>query len=227
METNSPEKEKRQYYRLQPVVEPEPQASFEIDGKTFDVKVVNLSPGGLLCYVDEKSTSFSPDILIPKIVVKIADKETVTYAGKIVRVQPTSGSQKKFCGVEFIKFGERVLDKDKGPPKPFNINTGDESFVERLESCKTFLKVSSIEEEIKTRKMIYDNFQTESERLPLDERWYFYEIIDEMKLREPNYSDGLKQEFLRLCRGEERKQAVATKKITKSIKSFFKKILPF
>lgn len=226
METNHPDKNRRQYYRLQPVVEPEPQATFEINGKIVDVKVVNLSPGGLLCYVDEKSTSFKPDILIPKIVITIADKESITYAGKIVRVQPTTGSQKKFCGIEFIQFGEKMLDNKIVPPKSFNQNIGDQDFLERLKSCKTFLKTSSIDEEIKTRKIIYDNFQQESERLPLDERWYFFEIIDEMKLREPDYSDGLKEEFLRLCRGEERKQAKSSQKVTKGLKNFFKKLLP-
>ncbi len=226
MVTNSLDEERRSYYRLQPAVEPEPQATFEVDGKIFDVKVVNLSPGGLLCYVNEKLTSITTDTFIPKIVIKVADKKPVIYAGIIVRVQPTTEAQKKFCGIKFVKFGEKVLQKKNIPAKSFIMDADDEMFLQRLSSCKSYLRVSSIDEEIKMRKMIYDKFQQESENLPIDERWYFHEVVDEMKLREPDYPEGLKVEFLRLCKGKESVQTVPEKKFGSNIKRFFKKILP-
>ena len=54
----------------------------------------------------------------------------------------------------------------------------------------------------------------------------FHEVVDEMKLREPDYPEGLKVEFLRLCKGKEREQTVPEKKFGSNIKRFFKKILP-
>ena len=86
------------------------------------------------------------------------------------------------------------------------------------------MKASSLEEELSLRKAVYDDFMAESKKLALEERWFFYEIIDEMKRFEPNYPEGLKTEFLRLCRGDDRTEFVPVTKETKGFMSFFKRI---
>lgn len=226
MQTISLSEEKRRYHRLQPTVEPEPQATFEIDERKIEVKVVNLSPGGLLCYVKNNGSCCKAETVIPKIVIKIPEKKPVVYAGKIVRVQPTAKSEKNFCAVEFIEFEEKILNKGSKPLKNNLIDLMDDAYLKRLQSYKSFLIAKSLDEELALRKIIYDGFREESKKLPLEERWFFYEIIDEMKRREPNFPGEMKIEFLRLCRGEDRSEFVYPKKKTGGIRSFFKKILP-
>jgi len=218
--------EKRRYLRLQPSVEPEPQATFEMNGKSFNVKIVNLSPGGLLCYVDNKLSDCQEEIVIPKIIIKIHNKKPVIYKGIIVRVQPTLDLRKQFCAIEFVANEQKEFKKRSKPVKQFLPETTDEIYLQRLHSYQNFLKAASIEEELSLRKVIYDGFQPEAKKLPLEERWFFYEIIDEMKYREPQYPTELKHEFFRLCRGEARSEFVPKEKPQKGIKGFFKKILP-
>ncbi|HDL18011.1 MAG TPA: hypothetical protein ENH29_03055, partial [Bacteroidetes bacterium] len=76
METISLNEEKRRYHRLQPTVEPEPRATFEVDERKIEVKVVNLSPGGLLCYVNNKDNCCKSETYIPKIIIKVPEKKT-------------------------------------------------------------------------------------------------------------------------------------------------------
>jgi len=216
--------ERRRYLRLQPMVEPEPRAAFEMNGKTFDVKVVNISPGGLLCYADKKLSDCQVEKIIPKIVVKIHNKKPVVYRGVIVRVQPSSEPKKQFCAIEFVENEQKVLKKGSKPLKQFLPDAADETYLLRLESHQSFLKAASLEEELRLRKATYDGFQPESKKLPLEERWFFYEIIDEMKCREPQYPTELKHEFFRLCRGEERSEYVPKEKPQKGLKGFLKKI---
>jgi len=224
-ETTYQGEERRRYLRLQPTVEPEPQATFEMNSKTFDVKVVNISPGGLLCYADKKLSDCQVETIIPKIVVKIHNKKPVIYRGVIVRVQPSSEPKKQFCAIEFVENEQKVLKKGSKPLKQFLPDAADEIYLQRLQSYQNFLKASSIEEELSLRKVIYDGFQPESKKLPLEERWFFYEIIDEMKCREPQYPIELKHEFFRLCRGENRSEFVLKEKPQKGIKGFLKRIL--
>ena len=218
------QEERRRYYRLQPAVEPEPQATFELNGTAFEVKVVNLSPGGLLCYVNGKSAGCTADTLIPKIVIKVPDKKPVIYSGKIVRMMPTAESGKRFCAVEFIQFEKRILQRGSKPCEEFTPENSDDNFILRLGSYKSFLKASSLEVELSLRKAVYDDFMVESQKLAIEERWFFYEIIDEMKRFEPKYPEGLKTEFLRLCRGEDRTEFVPVTKDTKGFMNFLRRL---
>lgn len=218
------QEERRRYYRLQPAVEPEPQATFELNGAIFDVKVVNLSPGGLLCYVNGKSAGCTADTIIPKIIIKVPDKKPVIYAGKIVRMMSTSESGKKFCAVEFIQYEERILQKGSKPLKEFAQENSDENFIHRLDSYKSYLRATSLEDELSLRKNMYDGFIDEAKKLAIEERWFFYEVLDEMKRYEPKYPVGLKTEFLRLCRGEDRSEFIVVKNKEKGLKNFFKKL---
>lgn len=116
METN-----KRRYYRLKPSEDGEPSASFELDGKEIGLTVVNLSPGGLLCYVGAVEKGVDKDTYIPQIKIQMPRKKPLIFTGRVVRTEERPTSQ----------------------------------------------------------------------------------ILDAMKRQQPEYPEGLKQEFLRLCRGEE------------------------
>jgi len=218
--------ERRRYYRLQPSPEAEPRVTFEFERQTLEVKLVNISPGGLLCYVDEAIKIITPELVIPRIVVALPNKKPVTYSGRVVRVQFTSEPGMQFCAVEFVRFEKKVLDKKSKPlPKPA-VLADDLEFVQRLQSISNFSSIASIAEELTLRQTVYDGFAAEAKRLPLEERWYFFEVIDEMKRRQPNYPPGLQQEFCRLCHGEDRSEFVLTTKSRHRLKRFLKKILP-
>ena len=60
--------------------------------------------------------------------------------------------------------------------------------------------IEDAEEEARLRKTVYDSFDDITSKLSLEEKWWFFEIIDEMKRREPDYPDGLKRAYIKLCR---------------------------
>lgn len=48
-------------------------------------------------------------------------------------------------------------------------------------------------------KLLYDVFEDIAHPLSLEDRFYFYELLEEMKKYEPHYPEKLKREFLNFC----------------------------
>ena len=204
--------EKRRYYRVQPREVTEPRADMEIDGREIDLTVVNISPGGILCYVSKDETGVEKGGFIDTLTVRMPEKKPVTYSGQIVRTQTTPDSPAKFCAIEFVQFGEKVLEKGSKPIKsvPPTDDT-DRYYLHRLESIKFPSEARTIHAEIRINQMLYDAFSDIALRLAIEERWFFYEVLDSMKAQQPDYPDQLKMEFFRLCRAEDRSEFVKRK----------------
>ncbi len=225
MTNEKPDQDRRRYYRLQPAPEAEPQVTFEFEKQTLEVRLVNISPGGLLCYVDETVRVMMAEMLIPKITIVLPHKKPVTYSGKVVRVQATSETGKQFCAVEFIRFDKKILHKGSKPLHQAVAEIDNQIFLQRLSTLQ-HSPAASIVDELTQTISIYDAFAVEAKRLPLEERWYFYEILDEMTRHQPEYPPALAQEFCRLCRGEDRSEFVLTAKSQHRWQRFWKRLLP-
>lgn len=223
-QTSSPGKQdNRRYYRLQPKEEQEPQAFLEFDDHKVDLTVVNLSPGGLLCYISAKETDVHKDLFIPKITIQAPNKKPVEYSGRVLRVEEVKESESKFCAIEYVRFQKKVLSKGSKPISDVTpVQDSDRFFIHRLESIKFIDGPHSIKEEIHEKEMLYNAFEDITNRLPIEERWFFIEVLDLMKSREPNYPEDLKLEFLRFCRGEDRSEFTLEKEKGGTVYSWIK-----
>ncbi len=216
--------ERRKYYRLKPTVPEKIEASvFFMDGSSCSAEVINLSPAGLLCFCTTSPEKFHLDDIFPRIDLHIPHKPVVTYAGRLVRKEDTGDPKAFYFAIKFEKFGgiEGIRIPSTKKSKPLSADV-DALFLTRLRQAENFVQAATYYEETRLRRRVYRSFQDVTDRLRLEEKWFFLELLDELKRQEPNYSEGLLKEFLRLCRGEERReQTENSKKITALFSNLF------
>ncbi|NOY77910.1 MAG: PilZ domain-containing protein [Calditrichaeota bacterium] len=219
-----PQKERRRYYRLRPSMPEKILAEiFFLGNKHCTVQVVNLSPGGVLVYTTHCAEKFHKGDILPRIDLQFPHKSPITYAGEIVRLEPTGDPDAIYCAIKFEKFGG--LTGTKIPSKKAaKINTVQEEaiFLTRLRQAENYTNQDSIQDEIRMRTHVYESFRDITEHLRMEERWFFLEVLDELKRQEPAYSQGLLKEYLRFCTGEDRTTQVAS---DNKIKTFLKNFL--
>lgn len=73
---------------------------------------------------------------------------------------------------------------DEGSPS----HDSDSVFLKRIQAAKGL-----------DLKLLYDVFEDIAHPLSLEDRFYFYELLEEMKKYEPHYPEKLKREFLNFC----------------------------
>lgn len=204
--------ERRRYYRLQPTMPEKVLANlFFLGNKHCMVEVVNLSPGGILSYVNNDAGKFHKGDIIPRIDLQIPHKSSVTYAGEIVRVEPTSDPNAVYCAIKFEKYGGINGVKLSPKKKSQNDIVREEAILlTRLRQLENYVRQNSIRDEIHSRNRAYESFRDITDLLPMEEKWFFFELLDELKRQEPNYTPGLLNEYLRLCKGEEHRIAEAS-----------------
>ncbi len=198
--------ERRRYYRLQPRMPEKIEASiFFLDGKHCTAEVVNFSPAGLLCFCTQWPEKFHLDDIFQRIDLHIPNKPIVTYSGRVVRKESTADPKAFYFAIKFERFGGKegvaVPSKKKNSPLKADV---DALFLTRLRQAENYLRAPNFYEETRLRTRVYRAFQDVTDRLRLEEKWFFLELLDELKREEPDYSPGLLREFLRLCRGEDR-----------------------
>ncbi len=199
--------EYRRYYRLQPNEEKEPKGYLEHNGRKVDLTVVNLSPGGILCYINADENSIKKESYIPKITIQKPNQKPITYSGRVLRADVLEESKSKFCAIEFVRYQKKVLTKGSKQLKEVTpVSDVDRYYLHRFESIKFLDGPHSVKEEIQEREMLYNAFEDIAQRLPIEERWFFFEILDTMKSHQLDYPDALKMEFFRFCRGEDRSE---------------------
>ena len=223
----TPATERRRYFRLEPSQEGKPQAVLELGNRDYEVEIVNLSPGGLLCYVHDPLIPLDVDQYIPKVIIRHRDRPPLVYAGHVLRLQHDPQKNQRFCAIEFVQFEGKRLQRGSRPVRPFKSTDRDREFLDRLKRYPALAPGLPLEKEFEIREGVFREFVKESLALPLEERWYFYEVIEEMKRREPDWPRGLEAEFLRLCRGEVRSEFVAGNKMKPRFRSWLRKIWPF
>ncbi len=202
--------ERRRHPRYYPDRKNTPQVSFSLIGhKNISVDVVNISQGGMLGYAASNNyTTGNYHKKIRKIEIIFPGKLAFCCSGNLLRVHSTRESFKCFCAIQFdeigydknknqLIIGERI-ERSLQPIKEVIIP--DEIFISRLEKFDNYMKIKNPKLVFEIRKSVYDSFDDITSFLELEEKWWFFEMVDELMRCEPIYPEGLKKAFINLCR---------------------------
>lgn len=194
------EKERRQSYRIS-AKDVETPIRGEITlatGHSFPIEIINYSGVGLLCYIPVGSR-LSKNDLIPTIKLIFDRKEPVCLSGEIVRLE--KGEERYFCGIRFGEPGtSRPSAERKEPPQ--NRRITDEirtKWLKELKAIPNYMHLNHSRDQILAERMAYERFSHITERLSIEERWWFFEMLDELKRKEPLYPQRLLDEFIAVC----------------------------
>ena len=201
-------KERRKEIRFYQDGKNQPVVNFTLHGGTkISIDTLNISKSGLMGYTPCIECILGmKDQNIQLIEIIFPNKEPFCCSGRILQLQPIINENRCYCAVKFNN-GESVINKTTRNGS-LQQDTQNESKKSRIPDWKLFQRVSNLEnycqmedydKEIKTRRMAYNTFDDITEKLTIEERWWFYEILDEMKRVEPEYPDKLKKAFLNLC----------------------------
>ncbi|MDZ7265066.1 MAG: PilZ domain-containing protein [candidate division KSB1 bacterium] len=178
-------------------------------GERLPVDIVNISCGGLFGHTQLFAQFVEwPQHRVPVIEFKFPNRETFRCSGTILRVQPTRDNNKCFCAIQFDQFGHDehrncivVAHEIEALQKPSHkVIIQEQQLIRRLQRSENYLKITDAQRQTAIRRAVYDSFDDVTVYLSLEEKYWFFEIIDEMKRQEPNYSDSLKRAFVNLCR---------------------------
>jgi len=202
--------ERRKHPRYYPDRKNQPKVSFVLNGREkIAVEVVNISCGGLFGYASSADRFVEIDYRkVPVIEIGFPEKQLFSCSGTLVRVQPARQKNKCFCAISFDQVGfdenkkylvmaEEIEQLQKPIPK---IIIKDQQFMTRIKRAENYTAIKDPQMNAKTKRYVYDSFDDVTAHLSLEEQCWFFEILDEMKRREPNYPDDLKRAFLNLCR---------------------------
>lgn len=202
--------ERRRYPRYYPDRKNPLTVSFIFnDGEKRPVDIVNISCGGLFAHTQLlNQVGALPQQRVPAIEFSFPNRETFRCSGTILRVQPTRDPNKCFCAIQFDQFGhdERkncivVAQHIEALQKPIpKVIIQEHQLLRRLQRSENYFKINDSQLQTSIRRAVYDSFDDVTVYLSLEEKYWFFEIIDEMKRQEPNYSDSLKRAFVNLCR---------------------------
>jgi len=70
----------------------------------------------------------------------------------------------------------------------------------RVQQIENYAYIDDAEKEIEARRQAYNSFDDITQYLTIEEKWWFFEMLDEMKRHEPNYPQNLKEAFVELYR---------------------------
>ncbi len=197
--------ERRKYPRYYPEPENHPEVSFIFDnGEKISVEIVNISRGGVLISTNEIEHFLDMDQQQIKMIEIVApNKKPFRCAGELKRLQPVMEEKKCFCAVEFSRIDDRKKQsgsvEEESPSERDPAQFVDKIFESVLQS-QNYMKMKDRKQAEKIRQSIYDSFAEVTDHLTVEDRWWFYELLDEIKTRDPNFPDGLKNDFLKLCK---------------------------
>ena len=202
--------ERRQHPRYYPDMKNQPRVIFIFNnGENITINVVNISRGGLMGYTNSIEHFLGIEHQQINIIdITFPDKLPFRCSGTLLRLQPTREEIKCFCAVKFHQDGFdenqnkiNVADQiDKSQQIMKKIVIPDKQFLLRVEKAKNYWEIEDSELESEIRKSVYDSFDDITVNLSLEEKWWFFEILDEMIRKEPNYPEGLKRAYINLCR---------------------------
>ena len=115
---------------------------------------------------------------------------------------------KCFCAVEFCKLENeeenvKVEENSVTPASQNQIENDSQiefELLKRVKQADNYLITETNDEEIVKRKTVYDSFNDITKNLTIEDRWWFYELLDEIKSREPELPEALKIDFINLCK---------------------------
>lgn len=229
MKQNKNLKDRRRFPRYYPTKSYSPKVNFEFKGNTkITINTINISKGGLMGYtssIEQFLGIQNQDIEIIEII--FPDKKPFLCSGRILRLQPSIVENKCFCAVEFDVSDSSdnidVIDVSKNfdhRHTTLKRTVSDHELIQRVQQLENYYHIEDVDKEIELRQQAYNSFDDITGHLTIEEKWWFYEMLDEMKRQEPNYPDVLKQAFLKLCRTGIKQSLISVKQSKKPIASF-------
>ncbi len=198
-------KERRKYPRYYPGAENKPKVIFFLEnGQQFSVEVVNISRGGMLASTPDMDYFLEMDHQKIKIIEIIPpNREPFRCAGKILRIQPILQDRTCYCAVEFRKLDAKLMNAalpgrqtKTEKKKKKTLEQWEENIWQRVLAAGNYLQDKNA---IEAQQQVYQNFSDITDHLSLEDRWWFFELLDEIKRLQPNIPDSLKSDFLTLC----------------------------
>ncbi len=170
-----------------------------MDGTVIPVEVVNYSVSGLFCYGPPELPLQEGDVL-DRIRLIFARKPTIEFSGEIVRLQ--KNEENVFCGIRFFEQNRKPSSPPPAPDrrKPGEIDEMTKArWMEKLHAIPNYFRVSHVEEQMEAERVAYAAFEELTKDFTVEERWWFYEMLDELKRKEPFYPPRLLREFILVC----------------------------
>ncbi len=202
--------ERRRHPRYYPDRQSTPKVNLALNGSDkFSVDVINISRGGFLgSTIDYELTNNHHHQRIREIEIAFPGRSPFYCSGKLLRVSPSRMSLKCFCAVQFepvgfdsnhnpLDVGEQI-ESSLRPTKIVVIP--DQLLIDRLKQVENYTQISNPTLASQVRQRVYDSFDDILSYLSLEEKWYFLQMIDELKRHEPNYPEDLKNAFIKMCR---------------------------
>lgn len=199
--------ERRKNYRIH-INELDPRLEVSVtleSGHTAKVKLINYSFGGILFYAPADFDARLHE-RVPQILFKFPNKPAVQFSGEFVRVD--RGEDKVFCAVSF---NEEALSqghahaRDAQREQP--ARNAREEWIDILQSLPNYMHDSTVDLYHDTLRLAYEKYSIVVKDFTVEEKWWFFELLDELKRREPDYPEPLLDEFITMCEGSEARQA--------------------
>ncbi|MEE4310643.1 MAG: PilZ domain-containing protein [candidate division KSB1 bacterium] len=203
--------ERRAHPRLYPKKQSEqPKVIFHFNRQLkIAVNTINISTGGMMGYTPSIEHFLGiEDQHIKKVEIAFPNKKKILCSGKILRVQPVLSENRCYCAVEFgdiEKPDKQRANKAVSAPVEVVESTDEreideKELLDRLKSLGSYGKTRDIDVEEKIFQKALAVFADVTKNLTAEEKWFFHDLLDEMKRKEPDYPPALKKAFLKLCR---------------------------
>ncbi len=207
MEHGTTMHERRKYPRYYLDNTNQPVVTFLINGSPrINLTVINISKGGLMGYTSSIEHFIGmEDHHIHHIEVAFPGQDAFRCSGQVLRVQPSVLENRCYCAIEFDLPDEFIPDdpavvSDQGDFPFEQLDIPDHQIMARIEKLEKYIDTQDIDLETQNRVAAYDAFDDVTMHLTIEEKWLFYEMLDEMIDVAPHYPDNLKRAFLNLCR---------------------------
>ncbi len=197
--------DRREFPRLYPNSKNQPRVTFTFKGNIkVAINTLNISKGGLMGYTSSIEHFLGiEDQNIKQIEIVFPKKGPFRCPGRILRLQPVLNENRCYCAVEFIL--EEVETDEDEPHEEVKASDDvvefvpDSVYLDRVKALAKYNDLEDVDHEANLRDRAYHEFADIANHLTTEEQWLFFELLDEMKTREPNYPEELKRAFLKLC----------------------------
>lgn len=193
--------ERRAHYRIYSAetLRPERAAIFLHTALSVEIEVINYSCAGLLFYAD-RGADLRPAQILPKIVLWFKNEPALEFSGQIVRAEEAGG--RLFCALKFFDSLERSEEESfaSGGMATRDISESmRQKWIATLLALPAYTQIADSDAQGAAQKAVYDFFRNKYPEFAPEEWWWFFEMLDELKRREPDYPPSLLNEFIRAC----------------------------
>jgi len=194
--------ERRKSYRMRFDTRRQGTVSLSLtENEMIEARLLDLNAGGLRCSLPGK-TDILPQLhrYIKRIVVRARTLENpLVCSGIVRRVEMRRGARSPSVAMEFsaVLSGQYALQKDKFSA---NRDFSEHGFLMRLQDAKPFVRCRNKLEKQRLRTQLHHSFSDIANRLPAEEKWWFFHVLETLKnARKPDQKE-LVAEYLKLCR---------------------------